>query len=638
MRQATAGRPARVLVYFPDFSAIHIHKDISAIPYFGAVECGWDAAIAHFGGGVELPGDIGRRVRDVPLGNARTRPARLLRALTYVWREAPRLDALNLYHDSPEASLLAAVYKLRNPRGRVYMRLDMRADRARELAGARALSRASARTFLRHVLSTWAIDLFSAETEEVTAILHGHYRYRKRLACLPNGFFPAGDTFAPDEISLKENVLLTVGRIGTPDKDSELLLAALRALPKEALTGWDLLLVGPIEEWFRVELAAFLDSRRGLPPRIITTGPVTDREELYGLYGRSKIFLLTSRRESFGLVLLEAMYHGNYVVTSDVGAARDLLSGGGGAGSIIRPGDADALARELLRATSGDVDLAIAASTNHGLVKDNYLWANLVRRLDEILFLRKDHPSGGAGVPPERGTVLARGGGGRREEPTLGSSGRKGFKGGKMFHESPWANLRALRRLLRPQRVLYTKNAVPPQHAVAVGEFTYGSPRILDWGEGARVEIGKFCSIADNVTILLGGNHRMDWVTTYPFPAIKEWGAGGISGHPSTNGDVLIGNDVWIASHATILSGVRIGDGAVIGSYAVVTRDVDPYTVVAGNPAKAVKKLFEEETIRRLLETRWWEWPVSRIKENMHLLCSPDVEGLLSVAAVDKNS
>jgi hypothetical protein len=124
-------------------------------------------------------------------------------------------------------------------------------------------------------------------------------------------------------------------------------------------------------------------------------------------------------------------------------------------------------------------------------------------------------------------------------------------------------------------------------------------------------------------------------VTTYPFPALPEtWPeAREIGGHPVSRGDVVVGNDVWIGYGATILSGVAIGDGAVIGARAVVTRDVDAYAIVAGNPATTVGKRFDEETVRRLLEIRWWEWPPEKIRDNMRLLCSDRLADFLTIHA-----
>lgn len=177
----------------------------------------------------------------------------------------------------------------------------------------------------------------------------------------------------------------------------------------------------------------------------------------------------------------------------------------------------------------------------------------------------------------------------------------------------------------------YTKDLLADyNNIVEVGDFTYGKPKILHWGEKAELKIGKFCSIADEVVIFLGGNHRIDWITTYPFPAIvNDWPeAKDIEGHPTTKGNVIIGNDVWIGYGATILSGVTVGDGAVIGARAVVTKDVDPYSIVTGNPARLIRKRFDEKVIDKLLAIKWWNWPIEKIKKNIKLLCSGDIDNL----------
>ena len=165
-----------------------------------------------------------------------------------------------------------------------------------------------------------------------------------------------------------------------------------------------------------------------------------------------------------------------------------------------------------------------------------------------------------------------------------------------------------------------------------VGKHTYGDPEIIEWGEGASLSIGAFCSIAEGVAIFLGGNHRLDWVTTYPFNYLWECGAG-FQGHPATKGDVVIGNDVWIGRNAVILSGVHIGDGAAIGTEAVVTKDVPPYALAVGNPARLVKLRFDTESIHQLLKIRWWEWPDERICQALPLLLNNDLLGFLKAAA-----
>lgn len=167
---------------------------------------------------------------------------------------------------------------------------------------------------------------------------------------------------------------------------------------------------------------------------------------------------------------------------------------------------------------------------------------------------------------------------------------------------------------------IYTRDKLQnwiDQGIVEVGEYTYGLPTILHWGEPTKLFIGKYCSIAKAVVIFLGGNHRTDWITTYPFSHLPGWPeAEGIPGHPASKGNVTIGNDVWIGYNVNIMSGVTIGDGAVIGSGSIVTKYVEPYSIVAGNPAKLIKYRFTSEDIEKLLKIQWWNWE----EEKVHLL------------------
>ncbi len=176
------------------------------------------------------------------------------------------------------------------------------------------------------------------------------------------------------------------------------------------------------------------------------------------------------------------------------------------------------------------------------------------------------------------------------------------------------------------EEILYTKDVLGNRYRI--GDHTYGVPRVVSRGEGASLRIGKYCSIATDVTIFLGSEHRTDWVSTYPFPFLwKE--AGSISGHPSTRGDVIIGNDVWIGFGTTILSGVTIGDGAAIGACSLVIRDVPAYAIVAGNPSQVLRHRFEADTIQGLQRIKWWDWPDEKVRENVHLICSDSVRAFV---------
>lgn len=146
-----------------------------------------------------------------------------------------------------------------------------------------------------------------------------------------------------------------------------------------------------------------------------------------------------------------------------------------------------------------------------------------------------------------------------------------------------------------------------------------------------RLIIGSFCSIGSGAAFVMAGNqgHRSDWISTFPFfwmPDVPFF-AGAENGFRSA-GDTVVGNDVWIGSEAVIMPGVRIGDGAVIGTRSLVTRDVEPYAIVGGNPARLLRKRFGDADIARLLELRWWDWSDAALQVAMPILTSGDIAAL----------
>ena len=177
---------------------------------------------------------------------------------------------------------------------------------------------------------------------------------------------------------------------------------------------------------------------------------------------------------------------------------------------------------------------------------------------------------------------------------------------------------------------------------VQIGKFTYGYDKmsVKQWGEGANLSIGAFCSIADQVVIMLGGNHRVDWITTFPFGKIfvDELGGAGIEGHPKTNGDVVVGNDVWIGRNSTIMSGISIGDGAVIASNSTITKNVGSYEIWGGNPAKKIGDRFDDSITEELLKICWWDHDIETIKKLAPLLSqTPNLEILNEIKIIAKN-
>lgn len=193
-------------------------------------------------------------------------------------------------------------------------------------------------------------------------------------------------------------------------------------------------------------------------------------------------------------------------------------------------------------------------------------------------------------------------------------------------------------------QTVYLKNVIT-ESGIEIGDYTMyndfvNDPRDFEKNNvlyhypinGDKLKVGKFCSIACGAKFLFtSANHTMHSISTYPFPIFFEkWGLDvtNITSAWDNKGDIVIGNDVWIGYEAVVLSGVTIGDGAIIGTRAVVTKDVPPYTIVGGIPAKPIRKRFSDEVISKLLELQWWNWPENRIKENIDAIQSGRIKDL----------
>ena len=169
------------------------------------------------------------------------------------------------------------------------------------------------------------------------------------------------------------------------------------------------------------------------------------------------------------------------------------------------------------------------------------------------------------------------------------------------------------------------------RYGFEIGAHSYGRPKVRFPESGRKLTIGRYCSIADRVEILLGGDHRLDWVSTFPFAAFAEvWPAVDGGGYHASRGDVVIGHDVWIGSGAMILSGVTIGHGAAVAARAVVTKDVPPYAIVGGNPARTIRARFDAPTVAALLDAAWWDLPDAAVAGLIPLLQSGRVHDLIA--------
>lgn len=189
-------------------------------------------------------------------------------------------------------------------------------------------------------------------------------------------------------------------------------------------------------------------------------------------------------------------------------------------------------------------------------------------------------------------------------------------------------------------RLCFLKNVVKNPNII-VGDFTYYDDfeNVGNFEKnvkyhfdfiGDKLIIGKFCMIASDVKFIMNGaNHLTNALTTYPFAIFGHGWEHAMEGkqYPQ-KGNITIGNDVWIGYNATIMAGVSIGDGAVVAANSTVVRDVEPYTIVGGNPAAEIKKRFSDDTIQRLLKLRWWDWPAERITRSLKYLTGNNIAQL----------
>lgn len=196
-------------------------------------------------------------------------------------------------------------------------------------------------------------------------------------------------------------------------------------------------------------------------------------------------------------------------------------------------------------------------------------------------------------------------------------------------------------------RLAFLKNIVKNPNII-VGDYTYyddfENPENFERNvlyhfdfEGDRLIIGKFCSIASDVKFIMnGGNHRTDWFTNYPFPVFGNGWEHAMPDSWPNKGDTVIGNDVWIGYGAMLMPGVQVGDGAIIATGSVVTRNVEPYTIVGGNPAALIRKRFDDAVIQELLQIRWWDWEIQKITRHLPAICGGDLAVLQQAAEEDE--
>ena len=379
-------KPTFVTV-FTETENFHLVKDVGQLPYFMYKTEGYDATLISYQNNVEYP-FIDQEVNGLKLNFIPNKGRFLyfeLGVLYYLFNHSKSIAVLNLFHFKKDHILYLLIYKLVNPKGKAYIKLDMDILFFKNY-NAFLFSNYRIKNLILKALTSWIFkltDLFSVETDQAKDYLLNVYpELHNKLICIPNG---VDNLYLDKEIPIKafqekENIILTVGRIGTEQKNTELLLDALKITD---LKDWKVYILGPIEESFKKYIADFYKEYPQLENKVIFTGNITDRKELFDWYNRSKIFCLSSRHEGFPIAFPEALYFGNYLISSPVSSAEHITSKGK-YGTVAK-----ADAHEFSKAIQNSIEPGFLSSQRYEEIrrfsKDNFTWPGIVKKLaDQI--------------------------------------------------------------------------------------------------------------------------------------------------------------------------------------------------------------------------------------------------------------
>ena len=379
------------MFWYDDAGPVHLYKDVGGIPYALAKYCGWETTFAY--------NDINGIIEDEEYEkyvNMRTihynhicrklkfRFVKYWRVAKFVWENARDYDVINFYHTHKFIMFLCWLAKKRNPDIITYVKMDMgEAGFNRVMEEKQRNKRRLADRLAGYV------DLFTVEAQKYAKVLRTEVPKYKRIQYLPNGFF--SDFLPPTDEQEKENIILTVGRIGTRQKNSELLINALAKIPEKKLAGWKIYIVGPVEPLFQQWLEEKYKQQEFLKKYIVVTGEIYDKGKLAQIYQRAKVFVLSSRFESWGLVVPEAMSFREYIIATDCCEPfREYIdTTEQGFGRLIENENLDMLRVALEEVLDEKIDVLRKGRLAGKFAAENLDWQVVIKRLESYFTAEK---------------------------------------------------------------------------------------------------------------------------------------------------------------------------------------------------------------------------------------------------------
>lgn len=370
------------MFWLDDTGEVHLYKDVGGIPYALAKYCGWQATFAYSDhNGIITNNEYEKYVKldriTCPkfINRLKKRQLKYFWVAKYAYFNALKYDVINFYHGGRFINLLCWLVKKRNPDIKTYVKLDMgKAGFKNELEKEKCNGNIKA---WRHT------DLFTVETNKYVVPLNKLTKFNGKVKHLPNGFF--SDLADVDLTKFeKEKIILTVGRLGTYEKNTEFLIETLIQM-EDKLDDWQIYLVGSMTESFKIWLNNKFINHSKLRSKIVITGNITNKKELYQIYAKSSIFILTSRYESWGLVLTEAMHFANYPIVTQCCDAFDeiIISDDFSYGRIIN--NSSQFKEAIIDVLDDKIDYLTIGKEAKKIVDRKFNWENVIETLKNYL-------------------------------------------------------------------------------------------------------------------------------------------------------------------------------------------------------------------------------------------------------------